>query len=49
MNYFFRKSGGLVVNFNKYSYYIFPANTRFAKSKGVIVLFGIGFSYSKKS
>ena len=37
-------SGGLVMQFLDHEVCIFPANTMFGKSSGVLVLFHIGFS-----
>lgn len=45
MNIVFNKIGGLVLTTKTRHFCIFPANVRFARSPGVIVAFGIGFSH----
>lgn len=45
----FGRAGGLVVTTRWHQFCVFPANVRFARSKNVVVLFGIGISLAKLS
>ena len=42
----FGRAGGLVVTTRWHQFCVFPANVRFAATKHVLVLFGLGFSWS---
>lgn len=45
----FGRAGGLVVTTRWHQFCVFPANVRFARSKNVLVAFGIGFSLARLS
>lgn len=45
MKVIFGKAGGLVVSTRNHELCVFPANVRFARSKHVVVAFGIGVSW----
>ena len=56
MNIYFSRKGGLIVTSKNYDttttgfqFCIFPANVRFAKSTNVVVVFGIGISFTRRA
>lgn len=49
MKIVFGKAGGLVVTTHWHQFCVFPANVRFARSKNVLVAFGIGVSLARLS